>query len=210
MKLFKCILFCLFSYVTLGAQNFSIGSELGFLSSIKSKYKITEFEKRRNTYYAGLNVGYQINNSLSLTSGIHYLRNGYKHSICGVSSTTAKNELIGKLDYIIMPLLLEIRLGKKKKILTSLGIYGGYNIKAVQDYPYQNYECGPYYFPDISASTPDFTAGTIFGIGYRIFKTETFQLNANIKCYFEHTDNTWHYSYYSALASVNFNYSLGH
>jgi len=199
---------------TMSAQKLIIGSEIGLISSINTDYNLTDFENRRNTYYSGLNVNYNFSERLTFTSGLHYLRQGYRHKTCYIFEEGVKNELAGKLDYLIIPLALNVNFGRSNKILTTAGIYGAYNIKAVQDYPEPIGGCLIYYIEDLSDYTYDYTLGGIIGAGYRIFENDKFQINSMIKYYqglknaskVEEIDIKRKYS--SALITVTINYKI--
>jgi hypothetical protein len=199
---------------TISAQKLIIGSEIGLISSINTDYNLTDIENRRNTYYSGLNVNYNFNERLTFTTGLHYLRQGYRHKTCYIFEEGVKNELAGKLDYLIIPLALNVNFGRSNKILTTAGIYGAYNIKAVQDYPEPIGGCKIYYIEDLSDYTYDYTLGGIIGAGYRIFENDKFQINSMIKYYqglknaskVEEIDIKRKYS--SALITVTINYKI--
>ncbi|MBL0008426.1 MAG: hypothetical protein IPP25_14945 [Saprospiraceae bacterium] len=74
-------------------QKFSIGSEVGIISSINTNYNLTDYQNRRNTYYAGININYQVVSSLSFTTGLHYVRQGYRHATCYISED-------GEVDWV--------------------------------------------------------------------------------------------------------------
>lgn len=215
MKNLFSLLFFLFIATTLNAQHFSFGVESGVASSINSNYSIGDFENRRNTYYSGLNATYHFNQKVSATTGFHYLRQGYKHPTCYEFEEGVKNALTGKVDYLIIPVLLDLYFGKTKKLQTSLGIYGGYNIKAVQDYPEPIGGCKIYYSPDLSGTTTDFSFGGIVGVGYKVFENDKFQITPMFK-YYQGISNTFpkmeyikiEKRYSSALLTLNLNYKI--
>ncbi len=217
MKQFVSIIIIILTCLTLNAQKLSIGSEFGFISSVNSDYKLAEIENRRNTYYVGLNINYNINNKLEFTSGLHYLRQGYKHSTCYTFKDGVKNELVGKLDYLILPIALNIYIGKSNKFFTTIGLYNGVNMKAAQDYPDQIGGCEIYYPKDISNVTQKYLFGGMFGFGYKFFENDKINLNSIIRYYqgFNNImknpyndDLIWKDKYSSLLISLTFNYKM--
>ncbi|KAA3621895.1 MAG: PorT family protein [Bacteroidetes bacterium] len=168
----------------LSAQKLSIGPEIGVISSFDSGYDLTDFEKRRSTYFMGVNVNYQISDHFSVASGLQYLRLGYQHETCYEFPEGVENLLVGKIDYLIMPLEIKYYLGKTNRLYTSLGLLIGYNIKAVQDIPERIGGCDFGYASDISGSVDDFGIGGNLGLGYTIFSNEMWdivtEINANI------------------------------
>ena len=162
----------------------TVGPEIGVISSFDTGYNFTDFENRRTTYFAGVNVNYRISDHFSVTSGVQYLRLGYQHETSYEFPEGVKNRLVGKIDYLILPLEVKYHFGKANKLYTSLGILFGYNIKAVQDYPDRIGGCEIYYLPDISDSVDDFGIGGNVGLGYTVFSNDVWavatEINGNI------------------------------
>ena len=175
---------------TLSAQKLSLGIETGLISSINTDYCLTDFENRRNTYYIGLNVNCNLNERLSLTTGLHYLRQGYRHKTCYIFEEGVKNELKGKIDYMIIPLSLNVNIGRSNKFLTTLGLYGAYNSRAIQDYPEPIGGCKIYYIRDLTDYTNNYYIGGLIGMGYRIFDNDKLQINSMLK-YYQSLSNTY-------------------
>ncbi len=199
-------------------QKFSIGGEFGVISSINNDYKGTDFENRRNTYYGGLNFNYKYNDRLSFSTGLHYLRQGYRHSTCYIFEEGVKNQLVGKIDYLTIPVSANIHFLESRKLIATFGLLGGYNIKSVQDYPEPIGGCEIYYSPDLSSSTQDFSISGIVGLGYKVFENENIELISSLK-YYQGLTNTFRNSigempvivrrkYSSALMTIDFNYKL--
>lgn len=199
-------------------QKFSIGGEFGATSSINNDYKVTDFENRRNTYYGGVNFNYQYNNRLSFSTGLHYLRQGYRHSTCYIFEEGVKNQLVGKIDYLTIPITANIHMLKSRKLVFNFGILGAYNIKAVQDHPEPIGGCAIYYIPNLTDFTRDYAIMGILGVGYKIYENSRFELVSNIKYYQGLTnsfnnpfpDINWNIDrkYSSAVMTINFNYKL--
>ena len=216
MKTTILIILTLMTASKLSAQELSIGNETGVISSINSDYNITDFENRRNTYYTGLNFNYKNNDRLSFTTGFHYLRQGYKHETCYIFEEGVKNQLTGKIDYLIIPATVNIYLLKSKRLTTTFGFYGAYNIKAVQDYPEPIGGCYIYYIEDLKDLTCNFNIGGIAGLGYKIIKNDKLQLIPMMK-YYQGLCNSYNNPYpgvninrkYSSLLfTLTFNYNL--
>lgn len=176
MKSSILIILISFTLSPLLAQKISIGGEAGFISSINTNYRLTDIENRRNTYYTGLNISYHFNEKISLTSGLHYQRQGYRHETCYIFADGVKNELVGMLDYILIPLSLNLNLGKSHRFITMLGVYGGVNIQAAQDHPEILGGCSIYYPMDLSHVTQKRVFGGLIGVGYKVIDTEKFAL----------------------------------
>ncbi len=174
----KSLLFALavFAFQPLFAQNISIGAELGMISSINTAYRVTEIENRRNTYYNGLNLNYNFNNKLSMTTGLHYLRQGYQHETCYLFGEGVRNRLVGKLDYLMVPLAANLHLGKSQRLIATLGLYGAFNIKAIQDVPDPIGGCKIGYVENLSHITASFMMGGIAGLGYKIFASDRLEM----------------------------------
>jgi hypothetical protein len=183
MRKISSIIFLVLISEILSAQKISIGIETGLVSSINSDYSLKDFENRRNSYYSGLNVNYHHNEKFTFMTGVHYLRQGYRHKTCYIFEEGVKNELVGEIDYLIVPLTLNFNFSKSKRILTSLGVYGAYNIRAIQDYPEPVGGCAIYYIPDLSDYTEKYSVGAIIGAGYRVFNKEKLEINTIVKYY---------------------------
>lgn len=216
MKNSICLLFLLLFSATLSAQTVSFGVEAGMVSSIHNGYSLEKIENRRNTYLTGINFTYTFSPKLSVTSGLSYLRQGYRHPTCHEFEKGVKNELTGKIDYLIIPLNMNFHLGRTNKVLATLGLYGGYNIRAVQDYPEPIGGCKVYYIPDVSSFYNDFSMGGIVGAGYRIFENDKFELTPLFRFY-QGFSNTvpkreyfqWVRKYNSASLTFVLNYKIG-
>ena len=199
-------------------QKFSIGGEFGVTSSINNDYKVTDFENRRNTHYVGLNFNYQYNDRLSFSTGLHYLRQGYKHSTCYIFEEGLKNQLVGKIDYLTIPISVNTHFLKSKKLIATVGLMGGFNVKAVQDYPKPIGGCEIYYIPDLSSSTQDFSISGIVGLGYKIIDNNKLELISYFK-YYQGLTNSFKNTcgdmpliidrkYSSAVMTISINYKL--
>lgn len=184
MKTKLLLVIALLASQLLIGQKISIGPEIGVISSFDTGYKFTDFENRRTTYFTGVNVNYQLNKQFTVSSGLQYLRLGYQHETCYEFPEGVKNRLVGKIDYLILPLEMKYHFGNARKFYTTIGLLVGYNIKAVQDYPERIGGCEIYYFPDISGSVDDFGLGGNVGLGYTIFSNEILEVltevNSNI------------------------------
>ncbi len=216
MRITLTVLISLLTTTFLFGQKFSVGGEIGFISSINTNFKIADIENRRNTYYTGLSLNYKYDDRLSFTTGFHYLRQGYRHSTCYIFEEGVKNELVGKIDYLTIPLSVNIDLLKSRKLIATFGLLGAYNIKAVQDYPEPIGGCLIYYERDLTKSIKQHSLYGTFGIGYKVFKTENVVLISNIK-YYQGLTNikrnpypniTWVDKYSSLLLTLSLNYTL--
>ncbi len=197
-------------------QKLSLGSEVGFISSINKDFEFNGIENRRNSYFVGLNLNYKYNDRLSFTSGLHYLRQGYRHSTCYFFEEGVKNELVGKIDYLTIPFSANIHLLKSRRLIFSFGLIGGYNIKAVQDYPNPIYGCEIYYLKDLRTTIKQHSVYGSIGIGYKLLDNDKFELISNIR--YIHgliniMKNPYQYitlfdRYSSFLLSIGFNYKL--
>jgi hypothetical protein len=198
-------------------QGFTMGGEFGIISSISNDYKITDFENRRNTYYVGMNFNYKYNDRLSFSTGLHYLQQGYRHSTCYIFEEGVKNQLVGKVDYLTIPVSANIHILKSRKLITTFGLLGGFNIKAVQDYPEPIGGCEIYYTTDLTSSIQDFSISGIIGIGYEIFENDKIELISMLKYYKGLTNNYNTHTdlplkidtkYSATLMTINLNYKL--
>ena len=217
MKNLFSLLFFLFIATTLNAQHFSLGVESGVISSTNSDYSIFNVENRRTTYYSGLNSTYHFNQRVSVTTGFHYLRQGDKEPTptCFLYEEGIKKEMVAKIDYLIIPLTVNFHLGAANKFQTSVGIFGGYNVKAFNDYPEPMGGCDLFVSTDLSYTTTNFSFGGILGAGYTVFENDKLQITPMIK-YYQGISNTFpkmeHFKienrYSSALLTLNLNYKI--
>lgn len=199
------------------AEKLSIGIEAGFISSKNTQYKFSEIENRRNTYYSGMHLNYRLNEKIELITGLHFLKQGYKKTTCYIFEEGVKNELVRKLDYLIIPVMLNIHIEKTNNFFITIGLYNGLNVKAAQDYPKQIGGCLVGNPKDISNSTQKYLLGGIIGLGYQFYKNDNFQLSSRIK-YFQglnnikrnpySTYNPWNDKYSSLLISLTLNYDI--
>jgi hypothetical protein len=197
-------------------QNFSLGSEVGCISSINTDYKISDIENRRNSYFIGLSLNFKYDDRLSFSSGLQYLRQGYRHSTCYIFEEGVKNQLVGKIDYLAIPIITNINLLRTRRLITSFGIIGAYKIKAVQDYPNPIGGCLIYYERDLTKTRKQYAVYGNIGIGYKLLDNEKFELISFIR-YFQGLTNTiknpfpiitWVDRHNSLLFALNFNYKL--
>lgn len=173
----KAFLFLAFLILSLPAlaQKYSVGAEFGAISSVSQKFESPNFNNRRHTYVAGLKLNYAYNTRLSFSTGLQYLRLGYRHTTCYIFEEGVKNELTGKIDYLVVPLLANIHMLQSRKLIFTFGLLPGINIKAVQDYPDFIGGCQVYYTKDLRHSTSSFTWKGQLGLGYTLFETERFK-----------------------------------
>lgn len=207
---------CLASASTAFGQKFSLGGEAGFVSSVNTDFTITDLENSRNTYYAGLNFSYKYDDRLSFTIRLHYLRQGYRHSTCYIFEEGVKNELVGKIDYLTIPIRTNIHLLKSKRLMASFALIGAYNIKAAQDYPTPIGGCLLYHATGLTKSIQQYSLYGSVGVGYKCLDGDKFELVPHIR-YFQGLTNimknpypnmTWVDSYRSFLLTLAFNYKL--
>ena len=189
-KLTLLIILTFVKLTTLSSQNISIGGEFGVVSSINSDYNIADFENRRNSYFGGVNFDLKIRDRLSFSTGIHYLKMGYRHSTCYVFEEGVKNQLTGKFDYVTIPISVNIKLLKSKKLITTFGFLLGYNTNATQDYPEPKSGCKIYYIPDMTLYTQEFSLSGIVGVGYKIFESNRIELIPTLN-YSQGLNNTY-------------------
>jgi len=217
MKTISIIILTLIT-TSLYGQKISIGTELGVISSINSNYEVTDFNNRRNSPFIGLNLNYKFTPRLSFSTGILYLRQGYRHTTCYFFDEGVKNELVGKFDYLSMPITASLYWLKSRKLITNFGLLGSFNIQAAQDHPEPRGGCEFYYIPDLTASTQKYSISGIIGIGYTVFNNDKIEIASMIK-YYQGLTNTYKSpypdfqfnidrKYSSALMTVNINYFL--
>ncbi len=194
---------------TLYGQKISIGPEVGFVSSLSEDGGLFEIDYRRHTYYVGLNINYNLKNNLQLLTGIQYLQQGYKFLI------GPENMLVGKFDYLVIPISFNRNLGKRNQFVAGIGIYVGYNLKAVQDYPERDQFGSVYYEPDLTELTNKSMFGASVNFGYKLYTDEKIELITQLK-YYQGISNIasdpygsgWSDKYSSILATVALNFKL--
>lgn len=122
MKHLTILLILLLTCTTAFSQKWSVGAELGAISSVSQKFESTNFNNRRHTYVAGLKLNYAYNTRLSFSTGLQYLRLGYRHPTCYIFEEGVKNELTGKIDYLVVPLLANIHMLQSRKLIFTFGL----------------------------------------------------------------------------------------
>ncbi|MBT7827156.1 MAG: PorT family protein [Bacteroidetes bacterium] len=214
------LLIALLSSTIILAQDLSIGYEIGLISSSNSDYNRLDIENRRNTDYFGVNFQKTMNQSISFGSGLQFLKQGYKHGTCYIVPDDVKNEVVGKLNYLVVPATINTHLGKSKRFIANFGIYGAVNIKAVQDIPDEIIGgCAIGYIDNLRRFTKRFGVGGILELGYEVYRHDKFQVNTLVK-YYQGFSNTkkypdpnvivpWMAKYNSAIISVSLNYKIG-
>lgn len=183
MRKYLVLFICLFISLPNFGQKLSIGLETGFISSLNTTQGNKDFENNRNTFFTGFTLDYQINNKLSIQSGIQYLRQGYQHSTCYIYPESIENKLIGELDYVALPLTAKLSIGKNNRFFVFLGGYGAYNINARQRYPDPLGGCQIYYPSNIRDNVYDAHFGAIAGVGFKLIDNDNLTLDANAKYY---------------------------
>lgn len=168
--------------------------ELGLISSLNTDYKYSDFKNRRNTFYLGYNVNlYTKSPLLSFTSGVHYIRQGYQHKTCYFFEPGVRNLLVGKVDYLAVPLQVNFHLLQSRDLVFSLGTWIGYNIKAKQDYPKAIGGCQLLYIEDLSSVTKDFSTNAQIALKYRILERSKYNIYIGTK-YFHGLTNIANFS----------------
>ena len=199
----------LFSYSSLFSQRLSIGLEAGISSSRNTKYEFSTSENRRTSFNAGINLNYAISQTLSINSGLHYLRQGYTHETCYIFPEGVENKLVGKFDYLMIPLAANIHLLKSKKLVVNFGINGAYNVKAAQDHPEALGGCSIGYIRNLKNTTKDFNLIGSTGIGYKIFQNVKNELLLMMKYYHGLANyNNTDYKNNSFLVNMVYNFRI--
>ncbi len=173
----------LFSFSALFSQRLSIGLEGGISSSRNTEYEFSASENRRTSFNAGINLNYALSKTLFISSGLHYLRQGYTHETCYFFPEGVENKLVGKFDYLMIPLTANIHLLKSKKLIANFGVNGAYNIKAAQDHPEALGGCRIGYIRNLKSTTSDFALIGTTGIGFKIFQKTKKELLLMMKYY---------------------------
>ncbi|MEM7368669.1 MAG: porin family protein [Bacteroidota bacterium] len=211
MKSSSIFLTCLLLILTIGdldAQQLSIGLETGWSSSLSSNFEFTSTRNRRNTFKAGVNLSYSLRPFLSLTTGFHYLPQGYKHPTCHSEQEGVTNQLITKLDYLSLPLIANLHLGSKKRLFFSGGIYGAYKIRAVRHHKERIGGCRISDFGINSKDVRDVSGGAIVGIGYRVIEMERVQVETKLQGWKSFGKIDPYQSSHSLQFTVGVNYRL--
>jgi len=127
----KNILIIIITFISLSInaqdKGFSIGLEAGpSYPNFRDFYDENEFKICLNV---GITTKYFINKYFSINSGIRYERKGatYHRMFTNKFSEPIKEGSFSwKLDYLVVPLLIELNLGKKVNFLLSTGPFLGY------------------------------------------------------------------------------------
>ncbi len=122
------LLIATFISLSINAQNkgFSIGLEAGpSYPNFRDFYDENEFKICLNV---GITTKYSINKYFSINSGIRYERKGatFNHLTRILNEPIKENSYSWNLDYLVVPLLIELNLGKKVNFLLSTGPFLGY------------------------------------------------------------------------------------
>ncbi|MDP2189165.1 MAG: outer membrane beta-barrel protein [Sphingobacteriaceae bacterium] len=218
MKHFAFVVFLLTSTTAFG-QKLSVGAELGAISSISESYESTDFNNRRHTYLAGVKLNYAYNTRLSFSTGLQYLRLGYRRTTCYIFEEGVKNELTGKIDYLVVPLLANVHMLRSRRLVFTFGLLPGVNIKAVQDHPDPIGGCLIGYIKDLRPYTQSFTLKGQLGLGYTLFETERLKglvgvsfvrgFSNNIRNPYDFpTPSSWERRYHATALSLGAAYKL--
>lgn len=211
------ILISLFIGFNISAQKISLGVESGIISSLNSDYEFSDIENRRNTYFIGINANYHLNKFISINTGLHYMRQGYKHETCYLWEDGFDYDIVGKIDYLNTPLYFDFNLGKNNRIITSIGVNSQFNIQAIQDYPVPTGGCEIFYAPDLSDTYNSVSFSGMLGLGYKIINTDKLELSSMIR-FIQGLDNTYsnrqaiqvyhERKYHSGLLTMRLNYKI--
>lgn len=158
-KLVMIFLIALFSISGIAQSKFGIRGGLNMANVDISASGVTIAPEARTTFFAGINFDIQINEKLSFSPGIQYTGRGYKLSSNGATSEA-------KLDYIDVPLLLNLRLplSETTSILLSGGGMPGFLLAATGESSYN----GRSESQDIKDGVETFHFGLTFGGGIEI------------------------------------------
>ncbi len=184
------------------AQKLSFGVEAGLISSQPYNSFFSSLKSRRNSFNIGLNLNYQISESISLTTGLHYLRQGYKRKIWFGLDPVEEVKVVDKFDNLAVPLAVNFHLLKSKRLMVQLGINVVYNFNTKLD----NIEFSAYQ-NDISSNLRNFNLQTTFGIGYKIIKNEDSDLSIMLKSSPGISNITSTGSFFSRYAPKNHSFS---
>lgn len=178
------------------------------MSSLNSNYAMSDWDNRRQAFNGGINLSYSLRPRLSISSGFHILSQGYQHTTCYWFREEVKNRLVGKLDYLSIPLVVNLHAGKEGRLYFSAGLYGAYNIRAVQQHPEPLGGCDIYYIPDLSERTKDIHFGAILGLGYRILDLDAWQVDLRLRGLRSLGKIDEYRTSHSFLLNIGVNYSL--
>src|SRR5690606_10888776 len=101
-----------------------------------------------------------------------------------------KNQLIGKIDYLAVPVLANMHLLPSRNLILSIGFLSAFNIQAIQEHPEPIGGCDFGYISDLSDFTNDLSFSGMVGIAFTIFKTPQFEVISSLK-YYQGFTNTY-------------------
>jgi hypothetical protein len=174
------VLFFIFHHEGAKAQAFSIGAESGWISSREMRYPIDGYEFFRNSVHAALDFQYSLNPKTAVSIGFAYLQFGFQHPTCFFFEEGVKNKLVGKFDYLSLPLSVIYFLGKKNRIGIHAGTYLAFNLRAVQQHPEPIGGCLIYYVPDLKHVTQEVNFGFHLAASTRISERNKSELRMKL------------------------------
>ncbi len=154
----------------------------GFSTVRKSEYE--EAYAKQTSMTAGIQVEYNLDRNFSLVTGLEFNRKGYsfqdssantyRHAI--TTGQLSKVNTTVDLDYIVMPLLLKVHMGKVYRVFAEAGIYGAFNLNDrvtgssevvySSESSYQKQEITVY--DNLEGEVRDFETGWLVGAGIEI------------------------------------------
>jgi len=180
MKTKLFFIFILLLPFSVSAQKATIGPAFSFLLSNNSQFDFSSFDNKRASISYGINYSKQISTKFFLETGFQYLAQGAQYKSCLAFPEGEEHNIVIKRDYLIIPLNLMYGIGSTNNWKLSLGLYGAYNVKAIQDYPEPIGGCNRGYPRDITGNTERFYLGFSTGIYYIVFSNELFEINLGV------------------------------
>ena len=183
MKTKLILLFVVFLPFISSAQHTTIGPELSFLLSNNSEFEFSSFNNKRASFSYGVNFARQLSNKIYLETGFQYLTQGAKYETCYTFPEGEPNKIVVKRDYVIVPLNVLYGIGPNNNIKGTLGLFGAYNVKAIQDYPEPIGGCNIGHPRDLTNNTEQFYLGLLTGLSYVVFSNEILEIELGLEYY---------------------------
>lgn len=208
MKAVLLFLYTVFVTSTLCGQKFTLGSEVGVISTLSYGYSSVDFNSRRNTYFTGLNITYKLSSRVSLSSGMYYVRQGRNFNTCTYNTDETKYDVTNKYDNLAMPLTINFHLLKSRKLIINTGILGAYNLMAINEFA-KITNCETSYPTYLSSDTQDFSLIGTLGFGYKFFENDKIECISTLKWFQSIRKNrNPEPRYTSTIVAFSFNYKL--
>lgn len=163
---------------------FQISPHIGAGISAVRKSEYQEAYSRKTSVTAGIQLEYNLDRNFSLVTGLEFNRKGYSFQDSSANTyrhatTTGQLSRVNTtvdLDYVVMPLMLRVHIGKVYRVFAEAGMYGAFNLNDrvtgssevvySSESSYQKQEITVY--DNLEGEVRDFETGWLLGAGLEI------------------------------------------